>query len=219
MHSPSTKHCLQCRLAFTPKWSFQTYCTDKCRHLSRTARRAVRRSKRDAPDAKESQGASPLRMQPARSCLSCGREFTSTWGFQYYCSESCRQRLKRKRRSERTQKAHAKAATFTAQHLLEQANAQRDKAGRPRLKPNHWLTCRAAVLEAETQLQVWSARLQTRNERLSALEQPRLDREVYTLYEPEPLQIPEQAAEIGISASGSVAVIIYGKPKNRPQTA
>jgi hypothetical protein len=157
-------------------------------------------------------------MQPARSCHSCGREFTSTWSFQFYCSESCRQRLKRKRRSERTQKAHAKAATFTAQHLLEKANAQRDKAERPRLKPNLWLTCRAAVLEAEAQLQVWSARLQTRNERLSALEPPRLDREVHTMYEPEPLKIPEQAAEIGISASGSVAVIIYGKPKNRLPT-
>jgi predicted nucleic acid-binding Zn ribbon protein len=205
-------------LGFTPKWSFQTYCTDKCRHLSRTARRAVRRSKKDAPAANENQEPSPVRTQPAKSCFSCGREFASTWSFQFYCSESCRQRLKRKRRSERTQKAHAKAATFTAQHLLEQANTQRDKAEQPRLKPNLWLSCRAAVLEAEAQLQVWSARLQARKEKLSALEQPRLAREVHMMYEPEPLRVPEQAAEIGISASGSVAVVIYGKPKNRPPT-
>ncbi len=147
-----------------------------------------------------------------RRCKKCGDPVTVKRPNQQYCSGRCRRAaLMRRKRAREVVQLPAQINPMDAGRLLQEAQEEREEAGKERLQSDPYLEARAALIEAEWQVRDWAARLKTRREHLEKLKEPPVDRKVQRLNRTEVLTVPDNALSVGIvTTDGCLGVAVYG---------
>ena len=146
-----------------------------------------------------------------RSCRACPKVFQIKRINQFYCSAKCRHREKERRKEERRRTVAKAASGIDLHRLIVEMQTERDKSYIPRLQREPYLMARAAVIEAEAQLNWWQKQLKQRQEALSKMSDPRLVRQFDLITENKPIQVPKNASWYGAcSTDGHLGVIVFG---------
>ncbi len=154
----------------------------------------------------------PLADTGRRRCLECARSFRPGRPSQVYCCERHRRTalMRRKRARESVQEPDPPAQLRCAE-LLEAAQLERQRIGRPPLEIDPFLQARALELEAEYQVRLWAERLRVRREAVSQLADPGGERSIKRLASGDVLLVPDSAHSVGVvSTDGRFGVVIYG---------
>lgn len=118
--------------------------------------------------------------------------------------------MRRKRARESVQEPDPPAQLRCAE-LLEAAQLERQRIGRPPLEIDPFLQARALELEAEYQVRLWAERLRVRREAVSQLADPGGERSIKRLASGDVLLVPDSAHSVGVvSTDGRFGVVIYG---------
>lgn len=158
----------------------------------------------------------PLAAGGRRRCLECGRSFRPARSTQVYCCERHRRTalMRRKRARESVQEPDQPQLLQCAE-LLEAAQEERRKMGRPPLVLDNFLERRALVLEAEQQVKIWVDRLRARRQAAESLQDPGGDRAIKRLVPGDLLLVPDWAHSIAIVATdGRLGLVLYGSRRS-----
>lgn len=147
-----------------------------------------------------------------RRCLECGRSFRPARVTQVYCSERHRRTaLMRRKRARESLQQPDRPAPIQCADLLEAAQSERARMGRPPLVVDGFLEARALVLEAEMQVKAWAERLRARRLAAEQLADPGGERAIKRLAPGEALLVPDWARSLAIvSTDGHLGLVVYG---------
>lgn len=153
-----------------------------------------------------------------RRCLECARSFRPGRATQVYCCERHRRTaLMRRKRARESVQVPDQPPLILCAELLETAQEERRKMGRPALVLDDFLEKRALVLEAELQLKLWAERLRARRDAAEAASDPGGERAIKRLAPGDALLVPDWARSIGIvSTDGRLGLVIYATAGTKP---